>query len=78
MRRWWRGWAHSPRARTCWPGLCTAVVPGHPVLLGRDHWAAVIESATGDEGAKGYLAGRRPTRVECGDLAAGHDIDSRG
>ena len=50
--------------------------PGHPVLLGRDHWAGVIEGATGDEGAKGYLAGRHPTLVECGDLADGHDVDS--
>ncbi len=50
--------------------------PGHPVLLGRDHWAGVIETATGDEGAKGYLAGRHPTLVECGDLAAGRDVDS--
>lgn len=52
--------------------------PGHPVLLGRDHWAAVTQSATGDEGAKGYLAGRQPTLIECGDLASGHDVDSLG
>jgi CTP:molybdopterin cytidylyltransferase MocA len=51
--------------------------PGHPVLLGRDHWQAVIETAAGDEGAKGYLAGRAPLLVECGDLARGHDVDSR-
>jgi CTP:molybdopterin cytidylyltransferase MocA len=51
--------------------------PGHPVLLGRDHWPGVIASATGDEGAKGYLAEREPVLVECGDLAAGHDVDSR-
>lgn len=50
--------------------------PGHPVLLGRDHWRAVIETAAGDEGAKGYLAGRNPLLVECSDLARGHDIDS--
>jgi CTP:molybdopterin cytidylyltransferase MocA len=52
--------------------------PGHPVLLGRAHWAAVIGSATGDEGARHYLAERHPTSVECGDLAAGHDVDRRG
>ena len=52
--------------------------PGHPVLLGRDHWAGVIGEVTGDEGAKGYLAGRRPTLIECGDLADGHDVDSLG
>jgi CTP:molybdopterin cytidylyltransferase MocA len=50
--------------------------PGHPVLLGRDHWRPVIETAAGDEGAKGYLAGRHPLLVECGDLARGHDVDS--
>ena len=27
-------------------------VPGHPVLLGRRHWAGVIESALGDVGAR--------------------------
>ena len=52
--------------------------PGHPVLLGRDHWSAVIEGASGDEGAKGYLAVRHPALVECGDLAGGRDVDSRG
>jgi CTP:molybdopterin cytidylyltransferase MocA len=52
--------------------------PGHPVLLGRDHWADVIESVAGDEGAKGYLAGRHPRLIECGDLADGHDVDSLG
>jgi CTP:molybdopterin cytidylyltransferase MocA len=63
------------------PGVLARAVydgrPGHPVLLGRDHWAAVIGSATGDEGAKGYLTERSPTLVECGDLAAGNDVDSR-
>ena len=52
--------------------------PGHPVLLGRDHWSAVIEGASGDEGAKGYLAGRDPALVECGDLAGGRDVDCPG
>jgi CTP:molybdopterin cytidylyltransferase MocA len=50
--------------------------PGHPVLLGRDHWKAVIETATGDEGARTYLAEHRPTLIECSDLAEGHDLDS--
>src|SRR3712207_6826558 len=31
-------------------------VRGHPVLLGRDHWAGVVETASGDEGARRYLA----------------------
>ena len=33
-------------------------VPGHPVLLGSDHWADVIEAATGDRGARDFLAAR--------------------
>lgn len=52
-------------------------VPGHPVLLGRDHWAGVAEIAVGDRGARDYLAGREVEAVECGDLATGHDVDSR-
>ena len=44
--------------------------PGHPVLLGRAHWAAAAAAASGDAGARGYLAGRTDVRlVECGDLA---------
>jgi CTP:molybdopterin cytidylyltransferase MocA len=52
--------------------------PGHPVLLGRDHWPRVLETAVGDQGARAYLAGRAVTLVECGDLATGHDVDSWG
>jgi len=49
--------------------------PGHPVLIGRDHWAGVIESATGDQGARSYLGRHDVTLVECGDLASGRDVD---
>jgi molybdenum cofactor cytidylyltransferase/nicotine blue oxidoreductase len=49
--------------------------PGHPVLLGRDHWAGVATSATGDRGARDYLRQHRPVLVECGDLASGEDVD---
>jgi CTP:molybdopterin cytidylyltransferase MocA len=52
--------------------------PGHPVLLGRDHWAGVIETAVGDQGARTYLATRDVTLVECGDLASGRDVDRPG
>lgn len=52
-------------------------VPGHPVLLGRDHWAGVAEAARGDRGARDYLATRPVDVVECGDLATGEDVDSR-
>jgi len=51
--------------------------PGHPVLIGRDHWPAILADATGDEGARGYLAGRDVVAVECGDLATGVDVDAR-
>ena len=52
-------------------------VPGHPVLIGSDHWSAVVESATGDRGARDFLAAREALLVECGDLATGVDVDSR-
>jgi molybdenum cofactor cytidylyltransferase/nicotine blue oxidoreductase len=51
--------------------------PGHPVLIGRDHWAGVVATATGDRGARDYLAAREVVLVECGDLATGVDVDSR-
>ncbi len=50
--------------------------PGHPVLLGRDHWAGVVATATGDQGARDYLREREVTAVECGDLATGRDVDT--
>jgi CTP:molybdopterin cytidylyltransferase MocA len=50
--------------------------PGHPVLIGCDHWTAVARAATGDRGARDWLAGRAYLRlVECGDLAHGRDRD---
>jgi CTP:molybdopterin cytidylyltransferase MocA len=52
--------------------------PGHPVLLGRDHWPGVAGSATGDVGARRYLADHPGlvTRVPCEDIADGTDLDS--
>ena len=51
--------------------------PGHPVLLGRAHWAGVRAAAVGDAGARGYLAGRADVAlVECGDLADADDVDT--
>jgi CTP:molybdopterin cytidylyltransferase MocA len=49
--------------------------PGHPVLLGRDHWAGVAATASGDAGARTYLATHQPVPCECGDLATGRDVD---
>jgi CTP:molybdopterin cytidylyltransferase MocA len=50
--------------------------PGHPVVIGRDHWAGVLELLAGDRGARDYLAAHPHTLVECGDLATGADTDS--
>jgi CTP:molybdopterin cytidylyltransferase MocA len=49
--------------------------PGHPVLLGREHWADVVTTAEGDQGARAYLAAHAATVCECGDLASGRDVD---
>ena len=49
--------------------------PGHPVLLGRDHWPGVAALAVGDTGARAYLKTHRPVDVPCGDIADGADAD---
>ena len=51
-------------------------VPGHPVLIGRDHWPALINSLHGDVGAANYLRRNDTRTIECGDLATGQDIDA--
>lgn len=50
-------------------------VPGHPALIGRDHWPAVLASATGDEGARSYFRAHPPVDVPCADVADGRDVD---
>jgi CTP:molybdopterin cytidylyltransferase MocA len=50
-------------------------VPGHPVILGRGHWAGVHQLAFGDRGARDYRAQNAPELVECADLASGRDVD---
>lgn len=50
---------------------------GHPVLLGRAHWAAVREAAHGDAGARGFLRGRADVvAVEIGDVGSDDDLDT--
>lgn len=51
--------------------------PGHPVLLGRAHWAGARESARGDAGARDYLRAHRAEvrLVPCADIASGTDVD---
>ncbi len=50
--------------------------PGHPVLLGRDHWAGVVDAARGDRGARQYLTTHPVRQVDCADLADGRDADT--
>ena len=49
---------------------------GHPVLLGREHWAGVLAQAEGDRGARDYLASQEVEVVECGDIGSGRDVDT--
>ncbi|MFF4488767.1 NTP transferase domain-containing protein [Streptomyces sp. NPDC001544] len=51
---------------------------GHPVLLGAAHWAGIVATATGDQGARAYLRQRSGAvgLVECGDVARPYDIDT--
>lgn len=50
---------------------------GHPVLLGRAHWAGVAASATRDRGARDYLRQHRDLVrvVPCADVADAQDLD---
>jgi CTP:molybdopterin cytidylyltransferase MocA len=50
--------------------------PGHPVLIGRDHWVGAARSASGDRGARDYLGANDVHLVECGDIGTGVDIDT--
>jgi len=51
--------------------------PGHPVLLGRNHWGPVAASIRGDIGARPYLIAQDAQLIECGDLWSGADCDTR-
>ncbi|MGH3304024.1 MAG: nucleotidyltransferase family protein [Streptosporangiaceae bacterium] len=52
--------------------------PRNPVLIGREHWPAVVALATGDVGARPFLRAHPDlvTHVECGDVGRPDDIDS--
>ena len=51
--------------------------PGHPVLIGRDHWVGLGAELRGDTGAGPYLSAHAVLEVECGDLWSGADVDRR-
>ncbi|MEV4138089.1 NTP transferase domain-containing protein [Dactylosporangium sp. NPDC049742] len=50
---------------------------GHPVILGRDHWAGVSTLATADVGARAYLIAHADLvqAVPCEDIADDTDLD---
>jgi CTP:molybdopterin cytidylyltransferase MocA len=68
-------------AARCAPhGIARAIYrrrPGHPVVIARRHWAALVESAHGDEGGRAFLRRHadQVVAVECSDLASGGDVD---
>ena len=51
--------------------------PGHPVLVGADHLAALAASVSGDRGARPYLLDHGADEVDCADLWSGDDVDRR-
>lgn len=69
-------------SRAAGPGVVVSAAyagrPGHPVAIGRDHWAAVARLAVGDRGARPFLDTCAPglvVRVECSDVATDADVD---
>ena len=52
-------------------------VRGHPILIGREHWAGVAALAAGDVGARHYLAEHRDEVVEvpC-EAGSPRDVDT--
>ena len=52
---------------------------GHPVLFGREHWAEASRSATGDAGARAFLAAHAAdlVLVPCDAVADPRDLDTR-
>jgi CTP:molybdopterin cytidylyltransferase MocA len=70
VRRMIRLAARTELARATYHGR-----PGHPVLIGSDHCAGVVDGLAGDAGARAYLDRHGVIGVECGDLATGRDQD---
>jgi nicotine blue oxidoreductase len=66
-------------ARGAVSGLARATYdgrPGHPVVVAREHWPALLASLHGDAGAGPFLRARTDVvAVDCADLATGRDID---
>ncbi|WP_275002833.1 nucleotidyltransferase family protein [Promicromonospora iranensis] len=52
--------------------------PGHPVLVGREHWRPLAAAVQGDTGAGPYLRAHDAVAVDCTDLGGGDDVDRAG
>lgn len=67
------------RVKEAPPGISVATYNGergHPVRIPREHFRELIDTVSGDEGARSFLAGRSDiTFVEVGDVAVGSDMD---
>lgn len=48
---------------------------GHPVLIGREHWAEAMK-LTGDEGARSLLAAHAVVEVPCDGTGSSADVDT--
>jgi nicotine blue oxidoreductase len=67
------------RVKDAEPGIAVATFNGergHPVRIPREHFRELIDTVSGDEGARSFLRDRDDVHfVEVGDLASGRDID---
>jgi molybdenum cofactor cytidylyltransferase/nicotine blue oxidoreductase len=72
-------WAGTPAPSAAVARAVYGGRPGHPVVIGRDHWLPLLETLHGDVGAQHYLTRQAVRRsvedVECADLATGRDVD---
>ncbi|MGN6404266.1 nucleotidyltransferase family protein [Sinomonas sp.] len=50
--------------------------PGHPVLIGRDHWDSLQAGLVGDLGAGPYLREHGAEPVDCTGLGGDDDVDT--
>lgn len=65
-----REWTATDLRRATYGGA-----PGHPVLIGREHWGPLAELLRGDVGARNYLTARGAVDVDCTDIGGGDDVD---
>jgi CTP:molybdopterin cytidylyltransferase MocA len=68
-------------AHTAGAGVAVAAYDGqprNPVLIARAHWAEVLDTVSGDTGARPFLRAHPElvTLVECGDVGRPDDIDT--